>query len=597
MNKCRRRTGWSIFFLMVLNVWICPLRAATDDFATVAEKTDYHLTPTYDETTEYLERLDSASDWVKLTQYGISPQGRPMHLLIVSKDGAFTPETAHKTDKVIALVQNGIHSGEIDGKDACLALVRDMVITKKKAPLLDNVILLVIPIFNLDGHENRLTYTRPNQDGPENAGFRVTAQLLNLNRDYLKADAPEMQAWLANWQAWMPDFFVDDHVTDGADWQYTVTYSAPWYQNTAAPVRRWVLNNFDAYVTKHMDDAGYKIFPYAYPRGGDFAKGVSTYPMSPRFSNGYTDLWNRPGVLVEMHSLKDYRTRVQGNYAMLEAMLAVLNRDASQIRTAIAEADAETEAGLTDWYPLTLRPDGDSVMIDFYGYADDTVLSAASGSTYLKSHHDKPIILRIPYFRSFIARDSIMPPRAYLIPREWNEQIERLHMHGVRIDTLTAPLTAQVELYHLDSVKFSESSYEGHQRASYQTAMRESTVTYPAGTAVVDMHQRAAKIAIHALEPKGPDSFVAWGMWNTVLEQKEYIEAYMIDPIADSMLANNPAIRTEFIRKLHDSKFAGDPDARREFFYDRTKYAERTLGWYPVARLMGALPNVAPWKE
>lgn len=597
MNRYPARFDWAALLLCVLVAAVCPLRAGADDFATVAETSDYRLTATFAETTQYLERLDSASEWVKLTEYGVSPQGRPMHLLIVSKDGAFTPEAAHQTGKVIALIQNGIHSGESDGKDACLALVRDMVITKEKEHLLDKVILLVIPMFNLDGHENRLTYTRPNQDGPENAGFRATAQGLNLNRDYMKADAPEIRAWLANWQAWMPDFFVDDHVTDGADWQYTVTYCAPWHLSTAAPVRDWVVNNFDPYVTRHVDASGFKILPYAYRRRGDFRNGLGTFVAPPRFSNGYTDLWNRPGVLIEVHSLKDYRTRVLGNYAMLEAMLGVLNRDAAQLKSAIIEADAETEAGLTGWYPLTFRSDDDSVMIDIDIYAYDTVLSAASGSTYLKYDRNRPMTLHVPYFKSFVAGDSILPPRAYLIPREWIDQIEHLHLHGVRIDTLTAGLTVPVELYRLGSVTFADESYEGRQRPSYETAVIETTVTYPAGTAVIDMRQPAAKVALHALEPKGPDSFVSWGMWNTIFERKEYIEAYMIDPIADSILANNPAIRTAFFERLRDDDFAGNPHARREFFYDHTNFAERTLGLYPVARLMGELPPVAPWKE
>jgi len=584
-----------MFLILVLAF---PEIARADDFTTVAERTGYRLTSTYEETADYLKRLDDASEWVTLTQYGVSPQGRTMHLVIVSKDGAFTPDAAHQTGKVIALVQNGIHSGEIEGKDACLALIRDMVITREKESLLDSVIFLMIPMFNLDGHENRARYTRPNQDGPENAGFRSTAQFLNLNRDYLKADSPEMRAWLANWLAWMPDFFVDDHVTDGSDWQYTVSYSAPWHANAAPSIRNWIKTLYDPFLHDHIEDAGYKIFPYAYGRGGDFLKGVGSYVAPPRLSDGYTILWNRPGVLIEMHSLKDYKSRVLCNYEALVATLEVINCNATSLKRAVAEADAETEAGLSNWFPLSFRSDGDSVMIDFAGYVYDTVLSEASGGAFVRYHRDQPRTYRIPYFASFMARDSILPPRAYLIPREWNEQIERLRLHGVRIDTLIQPFTAQVERYYLDSVKWGTSSYEGHVQPSFRTAVRETTITYPAGTAVVDLRQRAAKVAIHALEPKGPDSFVGWGMWNTIFERKEYIEDYVIDPLGDSMLAHNPGLRTEFLKKLRaDSKFAGDPDARRMFFYERSKYAETTLGWYPVARLMDELPPVAPWKE
>lgn len=573
--------------------------AAAEDFTTVAERTDYRLTSTYEETVDFMQRLEAASPWVNLTAIGRTPQGRNMHLLIVSKDGAFSPEAARATGKVLLLIQNGIHAGEIDGKDACQALLRDIVVTKEKEHLLDDVILLVIPIFSVDGHENRARFTRPNQVGPENAGFRGTAQRLNLNRDYLKLDTPEMQDWVTNWLTWMPDFFVDDHVTDGQDWQYTVTYTAPWHPNSAPSVREWIKTYFDPQFGPKVEAEGYKVFPYAFPFRGEIAKGLRTFVASPRFSTGYTALWNRPGLLVEMHSLKDYESRVRGNYAALVAVLEILNEHGGALQAAVAAADAATLSGLTEPYPLTFEMDDtDSTMVDVHVYEAPTDSSAATGGTHIRLDRSRPVTIRAPYFATFAPKESVIPPRAYLIPREWQQQIGLLRRHGVRFDTLTQPLTAPVELYHFDDIKWDDKSFEGHVRVSYQTTVHETTLVFPVGTAVIDMHQSAAKVVMQALEPQGPDSFLSWGLWNTILERKEYIGSYIIDPLADSMLAADPELRHVYEERLaSDSVFAASTSARRDFFYQRSRFYEAGYNWYPVARLMGDLPPAAPWQE
>lgn len=593
MIRVLRFGGWFVAIGMCLSLAAGPARA--EEFTTPAERSDYRRTATFDESVDYFQRLEKASDLVKVTQFGTSPQGRALHLVIVSRDRAFTPEAAKKTGKVLFLIQNSIHAGEMDGTDACLALVRDIVITKERAALLDSVILLIIPIFNVDGHENTIRYTRPNQGGPENAGFRATAQFLNLNRDYMKADAPEMRAWLGMWLEWMPDIFVDDHISDGADWQYPICYNVPIHPNTPETIREWTRTLFNPDVKSQVEKAGFKTFPYAFLRGTTLQGGVSTFVDSPRLSTGYTMLWNRPGILLEMHSLKDFRTRVLGNHAFLVAMLNNLNHNAGSLKRAIATADSQTASGLTEPYPLSFRPDGDSVMIDFAGYEYDTAHSMATDGRYPKYRHDKPRVWRIPYFGTFKPRVTVVPPRAYLIPREWDEQINRLRVHGIRLDSLLQPLTAKVELTYLDSLKWSTSPYEGRMQPRYRCVVHDTMVTFPAGTIVVDLRQPGAKVAIQALEPQGYDSWAAWGFWNTIFERKEYIEDYVIDPLADSMLAADAELKADFESRLKsDTAFAKDVDARRRYFYERSHFAETQVNWYPVVRLMGALPPVAP---
>jgi len=569
----------------------------SDDFTTVAEKTNFQRTASYDETADFFRRLDSASEFASLQVFGKSPQGRDLHCLIVSKDKAFTPEAAHATGKVILLVQNGIHAGEIEGKDASMILLRDILITKERASLLDSVIFLVIPIINPDGHENTRRYTRSNQYGPENAGFRTTAQRYNLNRDYMKADAVEMRAWLRLWQTWLPDFFIDDHVTDGHDWQHVISYTISWHPNAAPELRAWTNKFFDPEFTASCRQAGYPAFPYAFPLHNDLRGAYGTYVDSPRLSTGYTVLWNRPGLLIEMHSLKDYKTRVLGNRAALSTVADILYRHKSALKQAIASADTTTLAGLREPYPLSFEPDGDSTMREILGYSYRMDSSRVTGGKYPHWDHKSLTTDTIPFFGSYRAKKTVIPPRAYIIPREWSDQIGRLALHGVAMGVLKAPATLKVQCYHLDSASWGHESYEGHVRVSYKVTMRDTSITYPAGTVVVDLRQRPARVAIQALEPEGQDSFISWGLWNTVFEQKEYMESYISDPLADSLYATDSRIRAEFDAKVAaDTAFAKSVDAKRDFFYKHSSYAEDDLRLYPVTRLMTDPPPVTPWE-
>jgi len=510
-----------------------------------------------------------------------------MYLAVLSKDRAFTPEQAAQTGKPIVFVQNGIHPGEICGKEASLALMRDILITKKHKKLLDNVILLVLPVFNVDGHENTSPYNRANQLGPAMTGFRATAQRLNLNRDYLKADSPEMQAWTLMFTAWRPHLLIDNHVTDGADHQYAITYTISSHENAPAVIRRWTTQEFMPAVTERLNKAGHEISPYVILKGEDLSFGLRSFVDIPRFSTGYAIIHNRPGMLVEMHMLKDFRTRVEGNYALMWAVLEELNKNPTALVDAVRRAEEETVAGLTEPYPLRFKNSGDSVMVEFLGYEYEYVESEIAGTKWVRYHPDKPMTMNIPYFNTSVVTEAVIPPKYYLIPREWQEQIELLALNGVDILRLTEPLTVEVEMYRLTNPEWSKRSYESHVRVSYDSETKIVTRTFPAGTAVVPNKQPAAKVAMQLLEPKGPDSFVAWGFFNTIFERKEYIEEFAVEKLAQEMLADDAELKAEFEAKLDaDSTFRDSPHDRWYFFYRQSPYFEEGLNLYPVARLM-----------
>src|SRR6201996_6736228 len=349
----------------------------SNDWATPAEQSNYRTTPDYAATMAYLHRIATARpQQVRIEPFGKTGEGRELDIVIASKDGVFDPDKLHAAKRPIVLVQNAIHAGEMDGKDSCLALLREMVITGKESALLDRAVFVFIPMYNADGHERRSPYNRINQNGPDEMGWRGNGTNLNLNRDYLKADTPETRAFMKMFHAWLPDFFVDDHVTDGADYQYDVTFTIDDGPNVYGPTARWIDETLTPTLVKDVDAVpGHLASPTYITLNDDTdpAKGLGFNDDPPRFSTGYMILENRPGMLVELHMLKDYKTRVIGNYVLLKGLMEVVNRDAAKLIKMNADADAEAaRLGAhplgNQQFPLTVSWGGDTTPFLFRGY-------------------------------------------------------------------------------------------------------------------------------------------------------------------------------------------------------------------------------------
>lgn len=570
----------------------------TGEWATPAEKSCYRTTPRYDETMDYLRRIAKAAPrQVKLESFGKTGEGRDLVAVIVSRDGQFDPAVLHKASRPVVLIQNSIHAGEMDGKDASLALLRDMIVTKQKSALLDRAVLVIIPIYNADGHERFGPYNRINQNGPEQMGWRTQATNLNLNRDYMKADAPETRAFLRLWQEWLPDLFVDDHVTDGADFQFDTTISYSAGQNVFPATNNWLKTSFWPYVQKSMDASGHPIAPYIMLLDEtDPTHGMGTGQDVPRFSTGFAVLQNRPGVLVEMHMLKDYRTRVTGNYEMLRALLEVVNRDADVLLKNNRDADAATIAAGGKYDPaakfsLKLEVTGKTEPLLFRGYKFNRELSAVSGKMWVEYTHDK-IDITIPRQNELRVTKAIAPPRAYIVPAQWTAVIDLLSAHGLRLLRTSKAWEGEVEVYRCERPTWSQQPFEGRHLASWpkdQAPCKLSTekMLFPPNSVVVPMDQRTAQVAIHLLEPEGPDSLVQWGFFDTIFEQKEYGEDYVLEKLAREMMARDPKLKQEFENRVaSDKEFASNPQERLQFFYRRSPWWDPELGRYPIGRLV-----------
>ena len=574
------------------------------DWRTPTEISDYSTTPRYEETMAYVHRVAAAAPkQVKVETFGKTGEGRDLVVVIVSKDGLFDPVALHAANRPIVLIQNAIHAGEMDGKDSCLALLRDMVIAKSKAVLLERAVVIIIPIYNADGHERFGPYNRINQNGPEQMGWRTQSQNLNLNRDYLKADAPETRAFLKLWNRWLPDFFVDDHVTDGADYQYDVTYTLDTGPDVDPALAAWQKNTLGPYLEQSVTAAGHKISPYiTFAEEADPAKGILAMLDTPRFSTGYMILQNRPGMLVEMHMLKDYKTRVTGNYELLRALLEAINRDADKLTAMNRAADAATIAAGKSFnsaaaFPLQLVPIGETQTVHFLGYKYTRSLSEVSGAIRIEYSHE-PAEYDLPRQTTLKPVLTIAPPRAYIVPAQWTQVIAVLEAHGLRLERTNAPWSATVETYRCTPT-WQPRPFEGRvpvagATGAHQSGTRSQSVcnaveeklSFPAGSVVVPMDQRAAKVAIHFLEPDGPDSAVSWGFFNAVFEQKEYGESYVLEKLARDMMAKDPKLKQEFEEQVaSDPKFASSPNARLNFFLQHSPWRDDYMNRYPVGRL------------
>jgi murein tripeptide amidase MpaA len=598
-------------FIVFISLCVLPIglrsQAAAPDWRTPSEITNYRTTPDYAETVAYLDRVAKAAPaQVKIENFGKTGEGRDLKIVIASKDGVFDPAAIHASGRAILLVQNSIHAGEMDGKDACLALLRDIVINKTKAGLLDHVVFVFIPVYNLDGHERRSAYTRINQNGPEVAGWRANGSNLNLNRDYMKADTPEARAFLKMFHRWLPDFFVDDHVTDGMDYQYDVTFQADDSPDVAPATARWLHETVTPEVTAQVNAAGHLAFPTQIFLNdeNDPAKGLARAGNEPRYSTGQMILENRPGLLVELHMLKDYKTSVTGNYELLRALLEVMNRDAAKLIALNREADADAaKLGAhplgNEKFPLEVAWNGETTPVLFHGYQYTRALSEVSGAMWVSYRHE-PWNVTLPLATGAKVTASVTLPAGYIVPRQWTHVIEVLAAHDVELHRTTAAWTGKVERYRCSGMQWKDAPFEGRhpmlggegggtQPGHYgQCALTTETMTFPAGSVVAALNQRLSKVAIHWLEPEAPDSAVRWGFFDSIFEQKEYGEGYVIEKLARENLAKDPALKAEFEHRIDtDPRFAASPRARLEFFYDHSPwYQENRIGQYPVGRLL-----------
>jgi hypothetical protein len=562
------------------------------EWRTHAELTDYREKPSYDDTVAFARRLAHASPAIDYESFGFSGEGRELPLIIASETHTFTPEAAHAQGKAIVLIQACIHSGEPDGKDAGFALLRDIGITKTATGILDNVVLLFIPIYNTDGHERATPYNRINQNGPTPMGWRTTSTYQNLNRDYMKADTPETRAWIRLWNQWRPDLFIDCHVTDGADYRCNITYHHEHHAGVDDAIVEWEREVFGGKVAPATEAAGNVISWYLeFIDNRDLTLGTRDFNGSPRFSTGYVPVRNRPGILIETHMIKDYRSRVIGTYDFLRAALTEVNREPERLRRIGREADERTAAAGKDFdpnriYPLDFELTDEITPFALKAFQYETEHSEISGDLRVV-YGREPLDLTVPMYQTFRVTKAVAPPLQYIVPVQWTEVIDVLKAHGLEMKTLAEYTAIEVETYRFTNVVWPQGPFEGRHMPRFDVERSMETRVFPAGSVVLSLDHPAARVILNLLEPEAPDSLARWGFFNAIFEEKEYAEHYVLEALARQMMTGDPALRHEFEELLSsDEKFAASPSERLRFFYKRSPYWDPQMNLYPVGRII-----------
>ena len=560
-------------------------KPSPEELITLVEQTDFVQTPKAEQTMAYFQKLADYSPMVNLSTFGQSAQGRDLVAVVLDKDGLQDPEKIRKKGRAIILVESCIHSGEPDGKVATMIFIRDMLVEGKDIELLDNVSFLFIPIFNIDGHEDFRATNRINQNGPAELGTRNTAQQLNLNRDFLKADAPEMRAWLKLYNEWMPELFIDVHVTNGADFQYVTTYAIENHGTMMEEgLRQWTTDVFEKQLNEQMTEVGFPMFLYASFRNSNAPEqGIFINIYDPRYSEAYAAARNRIGLLVENHIYKPYKQRVMCTIEAIRASARIIGQNKAELFEVVERADKAVSSPEYRRKPMDLTyraVNRDSVWIDYLAWERETVKSDLSGADWTRHNYDKPITVKAPLITSYDATSSVQLPEAYIFMPQWTDVIELFDLHDIKYTRLTEPKKIEVETYRYNGATFSTRQSEGRipvVKTDYTT--QTETLEYPAGSILIDMNQPSGRIAAWLLEPSAPGSLVYWGFFNQVLQPTNefWIRLGYMEEKGRELLAKDPALKAEFDERMKDPAF----------FYERVrKAAHQNNEVHPAWRVM-----------
>ncbi len=540
---------------------------------------------TYFEAVDWYKQVDKTSANVLVKEMGPTDAGYPLHLVMLSADGKFDPVQWHLQKKAVILVNNGIHPGEPDGIDASMMLVRD--IAAKKIILPANVCIAFIPVYNIGGCLNRGTTSRANQNGPVEYGFRGNAQNLDLNRDFTKCDSKEARSFAQIFHWLNPDILIDNHVSDGADYQYTMTMLTTQYDKLSADLGGWLKEKFEPQLYAGMKEKNREMTPYVNFETADFDKGMEMFYDPPRYSSGYAAVFGTIGFVPETHMLKPYKGRVEATYAFMQT---VIEKSSLNIAELLMQREkVMKELSKERSFPLSWQTDSTKFsMIPFKGYEIGYKTSEATGLRQMYYEHEKPYEKQIKFYNVFSPLNFVNAPRAYIIPQGWQQVVDLLKLNNVAVQQLKKDTVIEVEAYHIDEYKSLPRPYEKHHKNSAVkvTASRQS-IKFLKGDYMIYMNQPANRYIVEMLEPTGDDSFFAWNFFDAILQQKEGYSDYRWDAIAADIVKNNPDLKKQLEdKRAADTKFAASAPAQLDFIYKHSSFYEPGHMRYPVYRLL-----------
>jgi hypothetical protein len=549
------------------------------------EKSKGLESPAYSTIINWWKRVDASSGKVKMLTMGMTDAGFPLHLVVVSSNGDYNFPNIRQANKRVILINNGIHPGEPDGIDASMLLVRDIL--QKKINLPDNIVLAIIPVYNIGGCLNRSSNYRIDQNGPVEKGFRGNSQNLDLNRDFIKCDSKDARAFAAIFHLTDPDVLVDNHVSNGADYQHVMTLLTTQHNKLGGKMGEYINRQFDPGLRKLMKEKKYDLIPYVNIEGETPDKGWTAYWDSPRYSSGYATLWNTFAFVPETHMLKPYAQRVDATYALLKSFIEFVTANSSTIHQLREEAKqaVKTQSEFpVRWKLDKTKPDS----VYFKGFAGGYKTSNVSGQQRLYYDRNKPYEKNIPFYDHFDADVLVAKPKAYIIPQGWWKVIELLRLNKVELIPLKKDTTIEVEAYHIDEYKSSAYQYEMHHpNGNVKVSASTMKMTFRKGDFYIGMNQVANRFLVETLEPQAQDSYFSWNFFDAILGQKEGYSDYAFEDIASAYLDKNPALREKLDqRRKADSAFAKSGAAQLDFVFKNSPYYEPSHLLYPVYRVM-----------
>ncbi|MCP4053431.1 MAG: M14 family metallopeptidase [Mesoflavibacter sp.] len=556
----------------------------TPNFTTVFETSNGTKTPTYNEVIEFYKQLADSYSSIHIQAIGETDSGEPLHLVTLNPDSNFNFESI-RNDKRILLINNGIHPGESDGIDATMILFRDLVQGKMKIP--KNVVLATIPVYNIGGSLNRNSTTRTNQNGPEEYGFRGNARNFDLNRDFIKADSKNAKAFAKVFHLVKPDVFIDNHVSNGADYQYTLTHLFTQHDKLGGDLGEYLHNTLQPKLEQELADKNWDITPYVNVFNNLPEKGFSQFMDYPRYSTGYTTLFNTLGMMVETHMLKPYKQRVEGTFELMKTMINIVNTEAKNIKNLRKEAFNKTYTN--NLYPLDWKIDTTKqTNLKFKGYEGEMITSDVTGLQRLKYDRNQPFTKDVVYMNYFKPTTKVKIPKAYIIPKGWWPILERLKMNNITMKPLQNDSIISVESYKIEKFNTRQSPYEGHYQ-HYNTTVTSSIkdITFKKGDLLVDTNQYGMRYLIETLEPSAPDSFFNWNFFDTILQQKEGFSPYVWEDKALDFLNQNPEIKKEFDSiKSTNKSFATNWYEQLDWIHKQSPNYEKAHLQYPIYRVL-----------
>jgi hypothetical protein len=569
---------FGISFLFAQNPQLTPFEKA------ISEQKNENYSASYPEIVEWYKKWEKYPE-VKWIEAGTTDIGKPLHTLIIDLDKDFEPMKSKRKGKCILLINNGIHPGEPEGIDASMMLVRDLLTKPELREKLKHLVVVIIPVYNVDGCLNRSSTSRANQNGPAEYGFRGNAKNLDLNRDFIKTDSKNAQSFNKIFSYWKPHIFMDNHTSDGADYQYTMTIVATQKDKLQSDLGTFLDTKLTPYLYENMKKRSWEMSPYVNTEGA-LEQGIYGFLDNPRYSTGYAALHNAIGFMPETHMLKPFKDRVYATYALMQTMIEFMNDNYIAIRTLRGSADASAKNQQT--FPLSWEVDTLSKqMIDFKGFEAKYKLSEVSGLQRLYYDRNAPYQKSIPYYNSFKATLSVEKPMAYIIPQAYSEIIEKLKNNQIEMQPLAKDEEIEVEMYYIRDFKTGQRPYEKHYvHSNVKVEKVKMKRKFYAGDMKVLVNQSSNRYIVETLEPEAPDSFFAWGSFDNILQQKEYYSDYVFEDVAADILAKNPALREELeAKKKNDAAFAQNAEAQLDWVYYHSPYYEKTHNLYPIARV------------